>query len=168
MLNASGKVMLSSAPGVAFWPDSGAEYLLKPGRFEFLHEGVEMRSTGARVPHSARVCARRLATCTAWPTRPRCVWNCLRRPWPKKCRPEGGEGGGIAAWTVESVQKVFCPDDAACLAALPRGERPKLHKAQCLPFLLVRSGSVPCFVHNACKRRSHPMRGTQCPPGHGG
>ena len=137
MLNASGKVMLSSAPGVAFWPDSGAEYLLKPGRFEFLHEGVELRSTGARVPHSARVCARRLATCTAWPTRPRCVWNCLRRPWPKKCRPEGGEGGGIAAWTVESVQKVFCPDDAACLAALPRGERPKLHKAQCLPFLLV-------------------------------
>ena len=45
VLNASGKVMLSSAPGVAFWPDSGAE-------------------------------------CTAWPTRPRCVWNCLRRPWP--------------------------------------------------------------------------------------
>jgi signal transduction histidine kinase len=55
VLDASGKVMLSSAPGVAFWPDSGAEYLLKPGRFEFQHEGVELRGATESVQRDGRV-----------------------------------------------------------------------------------------------------------------
>jgi signal transduction histidine kinase len=54
VLDASGKVMLSSASGVAFWPDSGAEHLLKPGRFEFLHEGVEMRGATESVQRDGR------------------------------------------------------------------------------------------------------------------
>jgi signal transduction histidine kinase len=55
VLDAAGKVMLSSAPDVAFWPASGAEYLLKPGRFEFEHEGVEMRGATEAVQRDGRV-----------------------------------------------------------------------------------------------------------------
>jgi len=55
VLDASGKVVLSSAPGVAFWPDSGAENLLKPGRFEFQHEGVDMRGATEYVQREGRV-----------------------------------------------------------------------------------------------------------------
>lgn len=55
VLDAAGKVMLSSAPDVAFWPASGAEHLLKPGRFEFEHEGVEMRGATESVQRDGRV-----------------------------------------------------------------------------------------------------------------
>lgn len=55
VLDASGKVMLSSAPEVAFWPASGGEYMLKPGRFEFQHEGVEMRGATESVQRDGKV-----------------------------------------------------------------------------------------------------------------
>jgi signal transduction histidine kinase len=55
VLDASGKVILSSAPDVAFWPGSGAEVLLKPGRFEFQHEGVEMRGATESVQRDGKV-----------------------------------------------------------------------------------------------------------------
>ncbi|RYF36147.1 MAG: HAMP domain-containing histidine kinase [Comamonadaceae bacterium] len=55
VLDASGKVMLSSAPDVAFWPESGAESLLTPGRFEFQHDGVEMRGATESVLRDGKV-----------------------------------------------------------------------------------------------------------------
>jgi signal transduction histidine kinase len=55
VLDASGKVVLSSAPGVAFWPASGAAITLKPGRFEFMHDGVVMRAATESVQHDGRV-----------------------------------------------------------------------------------------------------------------
>ena len=55
VLDASGKVVLSSAPGVAFWPESGAERMLKPGRFEFEHEGVAMRGAAVSVERDGKV-----------------------------------------------------------------------------------------------------------------
>lgn len=55
VVDASGKVMLSSAPGVTFWPESGAERLLKPGRYEFEHEGVAMRGATEAVQRDGRV-----------------------------------------------------------------------------------------------------------------
>jgi signal transduction histidine kinase len=55
VLDASGKVVLSSAPGVTFWPESGAERMLKSGRFEFQHEGVAMRSATESVQRDGRV-----------------------------------------------------------------------------------------------------------------
>lgn len=55
VLDASGKVMLSSAQGVTFWPESGAERLLKPGRFEFEHDGVAMRGATEAVQRDGRV-----------------------------------------------------------------------------------------------------------------
>jgi len=55
VLDASGKVLFSSAPGVSFWPESGAEYMLKPGRFEFEHEGVAMRGATETVQRGGGV-----------------------------------------------------------------------------------------------------------------
>lgn len=55
VLDASGKVMLSSAAGVTFWPESGAERLLNPGRFEFEHDGVAMRGATEAVQRDGRV-----------------------------------------------------------------------------------------------------------------
>lgn len=55
VVDASGKVVLSSAPGVTFWPESGAEYMLKPGRYEFQHEGVAMRGATEAVERNGRV-----------------------------------------------------------------------------------------------------------------
>jgi signal transduction histidine kinase len=55
VLDASGQVMLSSAPGVDFWPVSGAEAMLKPGRFEFEHEGVAMRGATQMVEREGKV-----------------------------------------------------------------------------------------------------------------
>ncbi|RYE76618.1 MAG: HAMP domain-containing histidine kinase, partial [Oxalobacteraceae bacterium] len=51
-----GKVVLSSAPGVTFWPESGmAAYMLKPGRYEFEHLGVAMRGATEAVERDGRV-----------------------------------------------------------------------------------------------------------------
>lgn len=55
VLDASGKVMLSSAPGVSFWPESGAEYMREPGRYEFDHKGVAMRGATEVVERDGRV-----------------------------------------------------------------------------------------------------------------
>jgi signal transduction histidine kinase len=55
VLDASGKVVLASAAGVAFWPDSNAERSLKPGRFEFEHEGVVMVAATESVEREGRV-----------------------------------------------------------------------------------------------------------------
>lgn len=55
VLDASGQVVLSSAPDVAFWPDPGAESMLKPGRFEFQHDGVEMRGATESVQRDGKV-----------------------------------------------------------------------------------------------------------------
>ncbi|MBX3604950.1 MAG: HAMP domain-containing protein [Piscinibacter sp.] len=55
VLDASGKVVLASAPDVAFWPVSGPEVRLRPGRFEFQHEGVEMRGATESVQRDGKV-----------------------------------------------------------------------------------------------------------------
>ena len=55
VLDASGKVVLASAAGVAFWPDSNAERSLKSGRFEFEHEGVVMVAATESVEREGRV-----------------------------------------------------------------------------------------------------------------
>lgn len=55
VLDASGSVVLSSAPGVTFWPTSGTESMLKAGRFEFQHEGVSMRGATEAVQRDGRV-----------------------------------------------------------------------------------------------------------------
>src|SRR5262245_18371555 len=55
VLDASGKVMLSSAPCGGFWPESGAESMLKPCRYEFQHEGVAMRGATEAVQRDGRV-----------------------------------------------------------------------------------------------------------------
>lgn len=55
VLDASGKVVLSSAAGVTFWPESGAERWLKSGRFEFEHRGVVMVAATESVERDGRV-----------------------------------------------------------------------------------------------------------------
>jgi signal transduction histidine kinase len=55
VLDASGKVMLTSAPDVAFWPESGTEDMLRPGRFEFQHDGVAMRGATEAVRRDGKV-----------------------------------------------------------------------------------------------------------------
>ncbi|HEY0817350.1 MAG TPA: ATP-binding protein [Rhizobacter sp.] len=55
VLDASGRVMLSSAPGVSFWPESGAVDMMKPGRFEFEHDGVVMRAATEAVQRDGKV-----------------------------------------------------------------------------------------------------------------
>lgn len=54
VLDASGTVVLSSAAGEAFWPDSEAVRRLQRGRFEFKKEGVTMRGATASVEHMGR------------------------------------------------------------------------------------------------------------------
>jgi len=51
VLDASGRVALSSPAGEEFWPRSGAASRLTPGRFEFEHAGVAMRGTTQLVEH---------------------------------------------------------------------------------------------------------------------
>jgi signal transduction histidine kinase len=55
VLDASGRVVLSSAVGVAFWPESGAARRLVSGRFEFEHEGVVMLAATETVERDGRV-----------------------------------------------------------------------------------------------------------------
>ena len=55
ILDASGKVVLSSAAGVTFWPEFNAERRLKSGRFEFEHEGVVMVAATESVERDGRV-----------------------------------------------------------------------------------------------------------------
>lgn len=55
VLDASGKVLLSSAAGVSFWTEVGADAMLKPGRFEFRHDGVEMRGATEAVHRDGNV-----------------------------------------------------------------------------------------------------------------
>jgi len=55
VLDASGKLMLSSAPGVSFWPETGAKAMLRPGRFEFQHDGVAMRGATEVVQRDGKV-----------------------------------------------------------------------------------------------------------------
>jgi signal transduction histidine kinase len=55
VLDASGKVVLSSAAGVTFWPESAATRRLKTGRFEFEHEGVVMVAATESVQREGRV-----------------------------------------------------------------------------------------------------------------
>lgn len=55
VMDDSGEVVLSSAEGVAFWPDSGAARRLKSGRFEFEHEGVVMVAATETVERDGRL-----------------------------------------------------------------------------------------------------------------
>lgn len=55
VLDASGKVVLSSAKGVRFWPEPSVSRRLKPGRFEFEHEGVVMVAATESVERDGRV-----------------------------------------------------------------------------------------------------------------
>src|SRR5688572_25886967 len=55
VLDASGRVVLSSAAGVTFWPESGAARRLESGRFEFEHEGVVMIAATESVERDGRV-----------------------------------------------------------------------------------------------------------------
>lgn len=55
VLDASGNVVLSSAAGDAFWPESGAVRRLERGRFEFANEGVAMRGATESVEHNGRI-----------------------------------------------------------------------------------------------------------------
>ncbi len=54
VLNASGKVVLSSAAGTAFWPQGGPASRLEPGRFEFVQAGVAMRGATESVEHNGK------------------------------------------------------------------------------------------------------------------
>ncbi|SHI24557.1 sensor histidine kinase [Pollutimonas bauzanensis] len=55
VLDASGKVVLSSAAGEAFWRESEAARRLERGRFEFEHEGVAMRGATEAVERNGRI-----------------------------------------------------------------------------------------------------------------
>ena len=55
VLDASGKVVLSSANGGMFWPETGAAHRLERGRFEFEHAGVAMRAATEPINHDGRV-----------------------------------------------------------------------------------------------------------------
>jgi signal transduction histidine kinase len=55
VLDSSGRVVLSSAVGVSFWPESGTARRLVPGRFEFEHEGVVMLAATETVERDGRV-----------------------------------------------------------------------------------------------------------------
>jgi signal transduction histidine kinase len=54
VLDASGKVVLSSAAGAAFWPESGDVRRLEQGQFAFEHGGVAMRGATQPVEHQGR------------------------------------------------------------------------------------------------------------------
>ncbi|MDR7331894.1 ATP-binding protein [Roseateles asaccharophilus] len=55
VLDASGRVVLSSAKGVTFWPESGPARRLKSGRFEFEHEGSVMVAATETVERDGRL-----------------------------------------------------------------------------------------------------------------
>jgi signal transduction histidine kinase len=55
VLDAAGRVVLSSAEGVTFWPESGPARRLQSGRFEFEHEGVVMVAATESVERDGRV-----------------------------------------------------------------------------------------------------------------
>jgi signal transduction histidine kinase len=55
VLDASGRVVLSSAASVTMWPESGAARRLESGRFEFEHEGVMMVAATESVERDGRV-----------------------------------------------------------------------------------------------------------------
>lgn len=55
VLDASGTTVLSSAAGESFWRESSAARRLERGRFEFEHEGVEMRGATEPVEHDGQV-----------------------------------------------------------------------------------------------------------------
>ena len=55
VLDASGKVVLSSAAGVTFWPEYNAGRLPKSGSFEFKHEGVVMVAATETVERDGRL-----------------------------------------------------------------------------------------------------------------
>jgi signal transduction histidine kinase len=55
VLDASGKVVLFSAAGVAFWPETGASRRLERGRFEFERNGVAMRGATEIVERNGTV-----------------------------------------------------------------------------------------------------------------
>lgn len=55
VLDASGKAVLHSAAGEAFWPTTGPVRRLEPGRFDFAQNGVEMRGATALVHHDGQV-----------------------------------------------------------------------------------------------------------------
>ncbi len=54
VLDAAGNVVLSSAAGPAFWPQTGAVRNLKRGRFQFTHDGVAMRGATQPIQHNGR------------------------------------------------------------------------------------------------------------------
>lgn len=54
VLDASGKVVLSSAAGEEFWPTSEAARRLQSGRFEFEHQGVAMHGATEPVERDGR------------------------------------------------------------------------------------------------------------------
>ena len=55
VLDASGKVVLSSPAGEAFWRESGAARRFERGRFEFAHKGIAMRGATEPVEHNGQV-----------------------------------------------------------------------------------------------------------------
>lgn len=55
VLNASGKMVLSSSAGEAFWRESEAARRLERGRFDFTHEGIAMRGATESVEHDGQV-----------------------------------------------------------------------------------------------------------------
>lgn len=55
VLDASGKVVLFSTAGVAFWPEAGASRRLERGRFEFERDGVAMRGATEIVERNGKV-----------------------------------------------------------------------------------------------------------------
>jgi len=54
VLDASGNVALSSAPGEGFWPASGPARQLQPGRFEFEREGIVISGATESIDHNGR------------------------------------------------------------------------------------------------------------------
>lgn len=54
VLDASGKVVLSSAASEAVWAGSGLTNRVERGRFEFVHAGVAMRGATASVEHDGK------------------------------------------------------------------------------------------------------------------
>lgn len=55
VLDATGKVVVYSAAGATFWPETRAAGPPEPGRFEFEHEGVAMRGATAAVERNGQV-----------------------------------------------------------------------------------------------------------------
>jgi signal transduction histidine kinase len=55
VLDASGNLVLTSAAGADFWPETGAARRLERGRFEFEHAGVSMRGATEPVARNGQV-----------------------------------------------------------------------------------------------------------------